>query len=747
VGNTLGAYGLTLANFCFVAILYGVMSKYFGWWLPYNPLVNPNILATPFPWISALSAPLKAGLWEEAAFRAIPIASAALVGQYFGKRKQFIVAAVILQAIIFGGLHANYPTQPAYARLVEIIIPALLFGWVFIRFGLILSIISHFLFNWVWFSLPIFVSLSSGVTFTHLMTLLVGLLPILDVLLQRKREGKWNAFLPEQLNRAFKPRVLKMEKKMPPKKSVKYSAKIKVPLVMLAIGLVLLIPKYGLLKSDGSTQKINRKEAVVLAKNYLSKQNLRLDNSWKIGAIMASKKEISHRFIWESGGEKSYKSLMPQYFQSPHFVVTFKKKQGSLEEKLEKYSVYLNAEGDVVKMNHILPDSREGPKIGETLAKKMAIVAVKKWGPLKTNEFELISFESIQKPNRSDWHFVFKDLRTKMPPQGETRISVSIAGDEISSMTPFIYIQQDWLRNLQNTQYLKFLTQEIFHFLWMLAFAVGLGWAFFQWVRKQFSLPIFKALFGLLLCLQLGYFLNAFTRILAVFSTQQSNLYQTFFSFGTQLISWVFIAGSVATILGAVLPKLIKRSTFKKETFLIEGLAIATISFALKLGLSSFDKKMGPIFGNFYTDHLFPILSPIFKWQIEIIAAMAFGFLIIYGNSWVIEKFQKGKVWTLLIFLGMGVAIQSLMGFESWHYWWVSSLFIGLLLYGLFLFVFRRVPKLWLFWVGGMMSASSLQYALFFPDNSAWIAAILNGVLSWGVILFVFFKFNKPRSN
>ncbi|NIP59441.1 MAG: hypothetical protein GWM92_14035, partial [Gemmatimonadetes bacterium] len=61
-------------------------------------------------------------------FRAVPLAGAALLGERFGRRRLWIGSALVLQAVIFAAAHANYPQQPAYARLVELLIPSLVFG-------------------------------------------------------------------------------------------------------------------------------------------------------------------------------------------------------------------------------------------------------------------------------------------------------------------------------------------------------------------------------------------------------------------------------------------------------------------------------------------------------------------------------------------------------------------------------------------------------------------------------------------
>ena len=112
---------MTIINYTFV-------TKKLGWWAPADTSYDPNQLAAYFPWLTSIGISLGAGFWEECLFRAVPLAGAALVGDRFGKRNLFIGIAFVFQAIVFGAAHANYPVQPAYARVVELMIPSFLFG-------------------------------------------------------------------------------------------------------------------------------------------------------------------------------------------------------------------------------------------------------------------------------------------------------------------------------------------------------------------------------------------------------------------------------------------------------------------------------------------------------------------------------------------------------------------------------------------------------------------------------------------
>ena len=143
-------------------LLYFYATRLFGWWAPSDALIHPDVLASYFPWLSAIANSLQAGFWEESLFRAVPIAGAALIGDRFGKRNLFIVIAFVVQAIVFGAGHAPYPTQPSYSRPVELILPSIGFGLLYLCFGLLPGIILHYTFDVVWFALPLFVSTARG---------------------------------------------------------------------------------------------------------------------------------------------------------------------------------------------------------------------------------------------------------------------------------------------------------------------------------------------------------------------------------------------------------------------------------------------------------------------------------------------------------------------------------------------------------------------------------------------------------
>ncbi len=182
LGRTVGGYLLVAIFFAYDVLLYLVTTRTLGWWSPSEALLHPDVLATYAPWLSAIGNSFQAGFWEESLFRAVPIAGAALIGDRFGNRRLFIVLAFIVQAIIFGAGHAPYPNQPAYARPVELILPSIGFGLIYLYFGLLPGIVLHFTFDVVWFALPIFLAHAPGVWIQKVMVVAMTLIPLWVIL-------------------------------------------------------------------------------------------------------------------------------------------------------------------------------------------------------------------------------------------------------------------------------------------------------------------------------------------------------------------------------------------------------------------------------------------------------------------------------------------------------------------------------------------------------------------------------------
>src|SRR6185436_7203285 len=99
-----------------------------------------------------------------------------------GHRRLWIIFAFVVQAAIFGAGHAPYPTQPAYARPVELVLPSIGFGLLYLVFGLLPGVILHFAFDAFWFSMPLFASSAAGIRVQQLLVVAMIFVPLWVVL-------------------------------------------------------------------------------------------------------------------------------------------------------------------------------------------------------------------------------------------------------------------------------------------------------------------------------------------------------------------------------------------------------------------------------------------------------------------------------------------------------------------------------------------------------------------------------------
>ena len=181
LNDTIFAYLIVPIKLAIVGAFYILMEKYFGFWSPASASFDPNYLASIFPWYTGLAISLQAGFWEEMLFRAVPIAAGVLIGQRYNMRFTGLMVAMVVQALIFGAGHANYPAQPSYARVVELFLPSIVvYGMLYLRLGIVFGAITHYVYDVVLFSLPIWYS--SGYVFDKFMTVVGGLIPFLVIL-------------------------------------------------------------------------------------------------------------------------------------------------------------------------------------------------------------------------------------------------------------------------------------------------------------------------------------------------------------------------------------------------------------------------------------------------------------------------------------------------------------------------------------------------------------------------------------
>ncbi|MEA1898147.1 MAG: CPBP family intramembrane glutamic endopeptidase, partial [Bacteroidota bacterium] len=302
-GGSLSLFGQTMSGYLFMVIflaidvLFYVITKKFGWWSPAGELSDPNILANYMPWFNSIAISLQAGFWEEALCRAIPLAGIVLLTRKSKYRNFWIILVLIVQTLIFGSAHANYPQQPSYARVLEMVIPFIIFGLIYLGYGLIPIIIAHFAIDVFWFSLPLWVAKSPGIWTDRILVLVFLFIPLWIVLYRRLRNRKWTEIPDKFRNIGWEAPEEEIKKEV---EKVKLGAekstfgKILIPAGIVGIALWFFFTPFV---ADAPGMEISKQEAEEIAVIALS-ERFEIDvKDWTLMSNISARTGLTHKFI------------------------------------------------------------------------------------------------------------------------------------------------------------------------------------------------------------------------------------------------------------------------------------------------------------------------------------------------------------------------------------------------------------------------------------------------------------------
>ena len=578
LGLTAAAYLLVGIELGYVVLFYLGTSRLEGWWSPADALVQPDLLATYVPWLQAVSISLFASLWEESVFRAVPIAGAALIGLRYGRKHVWVWSAVILQALVFAAGHANYPQQPPYARVVELFLPAVLWGAVYVQFGLLPTILTHFLYD---LSLISGVLFASNAMFDQGVIVLVALVPLAVVVRARVR-GRARSSPPEwAYNRAWlppprahhvdgqsesgAPRVdawrepgpaggagelggardhgggsdqsgerdlgasdpggaRRLEptlwRVLPPAWSV-YAAG--------AVGAALWLAAH-VAGPPPPTLGTARSEAVATATAELRARGL-ADSRWSVLASASSGRSLAHEYVYEAAGPDAYHALTGSYLAGPRWIVRFVDWNAEPAERVEELRVLVDSAGQVIRTIHTLPEARAGSTLPVEEARARALQAVAEQFGLQPDELTEIEADETRRPNRTDWLFTFADPRALAEAEGQARVSVRVAGDRAVEARRFVHVPEEWEREWREDSSRRTIVTGGVALLLALCFGAFAVTGIVVWSRSGLPMTSVRRLGALTLVAMLASNLNQWPTIAATLSTAQP---------------WAFQAGAVA---------------------------------------------------------------------------------------------------------------------------------------------------------------------------------------------------------
>ncbi|MFA9388584.1 MAG: CPBP family intramembrane glutamic endopeptidase [Prolixibacteraceae bacterium] len=525
LGQTLGAYLFVPAFLALDVIYYLITTNYFGWWNPAGTLSDPDILAQNLPWFGSIAVSLQAGFWEEIICRAVPLAGVYLLVRNLKSKNWWMILTLFAQTLIFGSLHASYPQSPAYARVLEMVVPFIIFGLIYLRFGLLPVIIAHYAVDVFWISLPLWVANSPGIWMNRSIIVLLFFVPLWVVLYWRIKNKKWNEIPSNALNEAWQPLVnesVEDESEIEERVAEPLSDSRLIALKWLIPGAIIGLILWGVFTFSEKDQtpkvEVYRNDAIELATSTLSDQFNFNQEGWSVLTSMDDQLSVAHKFIWQEF-EESYDELQESFLNPPSWLIRFVKPDAAVEERAEEYMVRIGIDGRLLAYRHVWPEKKESVSLNQEEALHLAQSELRTFANVNTDHLQVVNMNPSKLEARTDWEIEFSDTVDYVLEMGQGRYLVSLAGNEVNGIKKYLYVPENWQRQYDKQRSIIGIFTLISNLFLYAIIIFGIVLGFINWSRKRFSSQMFIA-FGLIfLVLSSFRIINAWDDILARYFT------------------------------------------------------------------------------------------------------------------------------------------------------------------------------------------------------------------------------------
>lgn len=451
--NFLMIAGVCLA-FCMMLyeVIYYFLGSKIGFWAPAE-INYSNMYSTYAPWAYPLMIGFIAAVSEEVAFRLFGIT-------FLKKFLKNTWVAIIISAMVWGFLHSSYTQIPWFVRGIELSIVGIGFGLIYVRFGLIPSIIAHFTFNAFITAISY---LSSGNWYVIISSMLVALLPAIIALIIYVRSRTQNFTVDPKdlanqnirLENKLEPAI--MASNVAPSIFQPLTSRYKLVLPILAIiGLVIGSVLYLRLNPGIKPTTIDASDAIKIATNIAKDEAIpvsELNAVANYGSATpvsnftesnpssdteAASESLQKTYLTEKGGwsaNKKFYEKIPANIWSVRFYKDLQK---------EEYIVDLLPDGSYYRLTKILDETTPGYIYTEEQAVQVATEFATTKGLL--TDFKLIDVKSEKRDQREDFKITFEENGGKIG-DATFRTSVTILGKDVAGFEQYYKIPDVWIRD------------------------------------------------------------------------------------------------------------------------------------------------------------------------------------------------------------------------------------------------------------------------------------------------------------
>ena len=695
-GGSLPVLGQTIAGYLFATVIlafdilfYVFTTKHFGWWSPAGTLSDPNVLATYLPWLDSIAISLQAGFWEEALFRAVPIAGVFILTKNKKSRTFWIVLILLVQTLIFGAAHANYAQQPSYARVVEMIIPFTIMGVIYIYYGILPAVIAHYAVDVFWISLPLWVTSETGIWLDRSLVLLFLFLPLFIVFFFRLKNGKWKHVPEEERNAAWQPAAIPEKSKPDTEKKVEIKKlnTEKWVILLAAIGVALWI-FFTPFKTDSPVLKLPKEEAKNIAKSELSARYQIDFDEWTILSAVNGQVDTRNIFVWQEGGEEIYRQMFDAFIPSPHWLIRLVKTTGSAEEKAEEFRVRISNKKEIISVEHKIPEKAAGANLSREKAQEIADAAIDLKFSVDRENLKEISVSPEKLENRTDWKFVYADTLNFPMDRGQGRCQVEISGNEVTNTYTYVHVPEEWMREYKDAGSKKSIVRAIGNVLILGAIFMLLILGIIRWTKKKFDLKLF---IGFTLFFLFLYVLDtwlSWDSMLSSYSTQVPMQ-----NFITMMLIGVLISGVLFSLLNGIIfgatPGWLTAGSNPTTKNVLYAIGFGFFVAGFWAALEQLQPNATPswLSYNFLNSDI-PWLGLAVSRTTNIILYPAFVISLFWGIDYFTSSWTKQK-WTGILLVALAGFGLMALSFENFVTWIISGSIVAIFLWAFYSFFIR----------------------------------------------------------
>ncbi len=448
----------------YITLFYWIGQRWFGVWAPVDPNYD-DALSTPLPWLYAIALGLLPAVGEELVFR---LGGISLIQRVTGMPR----LAVVTTAVIWASLHTTYSQQPFFIRLIELTIVGIVFGALFLRYGVLSSMAAHYTYNAA-LMVPLLMQGSWATRIGALVAVGGAALLLLPAMI------RWRRGLPLEGAEALTARLPRSPDDRrptiddtPPSIVDRRSSKAEtlfqldalsasrswrawrwLPILAVA-GLAAWLLALWLLPQPPLLDRTLTR-ADVLARGTAAAHDLGLSITGLYGAAYPDTAllGLDAEYLREHPGASVIDQTIATEGARASWRVRF-----SQWDRDDALSLWLGAHGELIAFDRSLPEDAAGAAIAQARARQLAT------GLLERQRFDLagaalVESSTITRTNRVDHRFVWQSERI-VGEAAHPRVLVAVQGDQVATLSPYLYTPPEYRRERDRTTIISMLQRD-----------------------------------------------------------------------------------------------------------------------------------------------------------------------------------------------------------------------------------------------------------------------------------------------